>query len=145
MNNTIKEICDYLHNYFVGERKDGTFTIENGSLDVSDIPVLDGQYIRIQGSIFNDGIYQHPTSDLKNESFSGAVSLLKIPSDVLSIAAEIDEWKAKNAQALVSPFQSESFGGYSYSKASGGAKSGGGQITWKDIFGNRLDCYRKLP
>lgn len=143
---TIKEICDYLHNYFEHKRIHGTFTIENGTLDVSEVPIIEGQYFKIEGSILNDGIYKHPASDLRDESFEGAILLQRIPPDIEAIAGEIDEWKAENAKALTSPYQSESFGGYSYSKASGGAASGGGAtFTWKDAFGHRLDAYRKLP
>ena len=46
------EVLDYLHNWFVKSRVDGEFTIEANVLTPCD--ALIGQYIRIEGSIFND-------------------------------------------------------------------------------------------
>ena len=36
----VKEICDYLNNYFVDEIHEKTFVIENGVLDLSGITIL---------------------------------------------------------------------------------------------------------
>ena len=53
---------------------------------------------------------------LDDEEFTGAVWALGIPKAVIQLADDIDAWRAKyesvNSQAM-SPFQSESFGGYS--------------------------------
>jgi hypothetical protein len=140
----INEICGFLHNYFEAETIEREFTIENGVLDLSDVGILDGQFFRIENSVLNDGIYQHPTEALKDEHFEGAVSLLRIPPEVLEIAEEVDRWVEKNAEALNSPYQSESFSGYSYSKASGSGQNRG-SYSWRDVFGSRLSKYRKLP
>ena len=140
----INEICNYLNNDFRCETHLGEFAIENGVLDLSEIEILDGQFFKIENSVLNDGIYQHPEDKLNDERFKGAVSLLRIPPLVLEIAEEIDEWEKENAKALNSPFQSESFGGYSYSKASGSGQNGG-SYSWKDVFGSKLSKYRKLP
>jgi len=137
----IKQVLDYIHNYFVKEVYAGTFKIENGAIGVDEL--LDGQYFMIKGSALNDGIYQYPVTGLLDETFKGSISALAIPRDVLELIAEIETWQTENKKTLESPFQSESFGGYSYSKASSG-KSDGSQLTWRDVFGPRLNAYRKL-
>lgn len=140
---TMKAICDYIHNYFETETIDGTFTIAGGVLQ--DVTPLDGQYIRIQGSILNDGIYKAPVANLSNETFNGRVSLMAVPKDVLEVLEEATAWETKNANVLDSPYTSESFGGYSYSKGVSTKKDGTqGRLTWRDVFGDRLYCYRKI-
>ena len=71
---------------------------------------------------------------------------LKIPRDVIKILDDINKWESENQNAINGVFQSESFGGYSYSLKSGSSNNGKSQgaISWKDIFGNKLNCYRKL-
>jgi hypothetical protein len=140
---TIKEICDYIHNYFEREYIEGTHRIVGGALDVSNIPLIEGQYYMIKGSILNDGIYKHPTNTLNDEEFKGAVITLSIPSDVLDVAKDIETWEQENASNLLNPMQSESFGGYSYTRATSNSKNGG-SITWRDVFGRKLDPYRKI-
>jgi hypothetical protein len=44
----------------------------------------------------------------------------------------------------MSPFTSESFGGYSYSKGGGSDASGKGQNTWQGAFKARLNAYRRM-
>ena len=118
----------------------GTFTIKDGGIT---LPFLaDGQYFRICGSVFNDGLHQYPASDLKAETFDGAVWALAVPQAVIELAAEIEEWQKKNGDASVSPYQSESFGGYQYSKATDSAT--GGAVTWQSAFRGRLNAWRKL-
>ena len=46
--------------------------------------------------------------------------------------------EAKNAE---SPYTSESFGDYSYTKATG---ESGAPLTWRDVFASRLNAWRKL-
>jgi hypothetical protein len=50
------------------------------------------------------------------------------------------EWELANADSINSPYQSESFGGYSYSKESGGE----GGMNWKTHFANELWKWRKI-
>ena len=139
----IKEICDYIHNYFELETIDGKFTIADGSLTGVDIP--NNQYFRIEGSIFNDDIYKAPVADLTDETFKGRITLMVVPKDVIDVLNEATEWQAKNASVLNSPYQSESFGGYSYSKGTSTKKDGlHGAYTWRDVFGDRLKAYRKI-
>lgn len=143
MNDLIAEICGYLHNWFLVP--DGvhiaTYTAEDGKLT---LPFLqDGQYYRIIGSVFNDGIHKYGEEQLTAETFHGAVWALALPPALISTAAEIAEWSAANASALTSPYQSESFGGYSYSM---GGRSGesSARTTWRDVFGARLARWRKI-
>lgn len=137
----IKQVLDFIHNYFIKDVYEDTFEIKDGSLTLD--ALLEGQYFWIKGSALNDGIYQYPTDKLTDEVFEGSISALAIPRDVLSLVDEIQTWQENNKATLESPFQSESFGGYSYSKASSG-KSDGSQLTWRDVFGSRLNAYRKL-
>ena len=140
---TIKEICDYIHNYFEKDVLSGEFTIADGVLIGVDI--LENQYFMVKGSIFNDGIYKAPVANLSNETFKGTITLMAVPKDVLDVLKDATEWEEKNANVLQSPFQSESFGGYSYSKGTSNKKDGStGAYTWRDVFGNRLNAYRKI-
>lgn len=129
-----------LRNWFDTEHYFDTFTIEGGSIE---LPFLvDGQYFRVIGSIFNDGLHRYPATNLINETFTGAVWALSIPSAVVQLAEEINEWQKKNGKAAESPYQSESFGGYSYSKATDSKT--GGAVTWERAFSSQLKEWRKI-
>jgi len=144
----LTELCAELKNYFLRNREDdihtGTFTISNG--EIGSLPFLqEGQYFRIVGSVFNDGVHQYPEFGLVDEVFSGAVWAMAVPPSVIALAGEIEDWNAKNAESLNSPYQSESFGGYSYSIRSGGSgANGAGSFSWKDQFASRLSKWRRL-
>ena len=138
----LEQVLMHLKNWFLvpGGIHEGTYTIEDGGIT---LPFLvNGQYFRICGSVFNDGLHQYPASDLKAETFDGAVWALAVPQAVIELAAEIEEWQKKNGDASVSPYQSESFGGYQYSKATDSAS--GGAVTWQSAFRSRMNAWRKL-
>ena len=138
----LEQVLMHLKNWFLvpGGIHEGTYTIEDGGIA---LPFLaNGQYFRICGSVFNDGLHQYPASDLKAETFEGTVWALAVPQAVIELAAEIEAWQKKNGDASVSPYQSESFGGYSYSKATDSAT--GGSVTWQSAFRSRLNAWRKL-
>ena len=141
-------ICDYLKNWFnYGQPKYfGKFTISEGQLNIS-ADIQANQYYRIVGSVFNDGIYKRGSESLQDEEFEGAVWLMAVPKDVIDLCAEIQAWQTKygniDSEAM-SPFQSESFGGYSYSKASGGNASASSVPTWQGVFADRLRRYQKI-
>lgn len=143
MNTMLNEICAYLRNWFLipDGAYIGDYTISEN--DTFAPPFLqDGQYYRIIGSIFNDGIHKcGDGEDLTPETFHGAVWALAIPPALISLAVEINTWNAENALALTSPYQSESFGGYSYSKQSG---TDGESVSWQTVFAARLNRWRKL-
>lgn len=138
----LETVLTHLKNWFVVPRgvHEGIYTIEGGSLE---LPFLqDGQYYRICGSVFNDGLHKYGCSALQDETFTGAVWALAIPKAVVELAWKIEEWQNKNGEAVASPFSSESFGGYSYTKATDTAT--GAQATWETVFRSQLNPYRKL-
>ena len=138
----LEQVLMHLKNWFLvpGGIHEGTYTIEDGGIT---LPFLaNGQYFRICGSVFNDGLHQYPASDLKAETFDGAVWALAVPQAVIDLATEIEAWQKKNGDASVSPYQSESFGRYSYSKATDSAT--GGAVTWQSAFRGRMNAWRKL-
>ena len=138
----LEQVLMHLKNWFwvPGGIHEGTYTIEDGGIA---LPFLaNGQYFRICGSVFNDGLHQYPAGDLKTETFDGAVWALAIPQAVIELAAEIEAWQKKNGEAATGIYQSESFGGYSYSKATDSAS--GGAVTWQSAFRSRLSAWRKL-
>lgn len=141
----LTELCHELNNWFDTERHFGLFTIENGELSVSFLQ--NGQYFRIVGSVFNDGVHQYPDTRLSDETFDGAVWAMAVPPAIMTLAGEIEAWQAKYGginSAALSPFQSESFGGYSYSKGSGAATGNVQGITWQMVFRSQLNCWRKI-
>lgn len=140
----LEDVLRYLRNWFPVGTLHGSFEISYGVLLLpAGAEIMDGQYVRIVGSVFNDGLYRWPAKSLTDETFDGAVWLLAIPPRLLQIVAEIEEWQAANAQALQGPYTSESFGGYSYTKKSA-AGVDGGSYTWKDEFASRLAGWRKI-
>lgn len=139
----LQEILDYIHNYFVKEVYRGKFKIESGSLVVDFLQ--NNQYFKVIGSVFNDGVHEYSESDvLTDEEFQGEVWAMAVPKAVLNVAVEAAAWVAQNKEAIESPFQSESFGGYSYTKGSGGGANGSAGVTWQDKFGHKLNAYRKI-
>lgn len=147
----LTEICNYLKNWFNENQPIyyGKFKIENGvirSVTDGDMGIITGQYFRINGSVLNDGVY---TLDdvLEDEEFEGSVWLMAVPKDVRETASEVQEWLELyggiDSQAM-SPFQSESFGGYSYSKGGSSATSSSSNPTWQSVFADKLARYKKL-
>ena len=147
----LTEVCQYLRNWFEREKLFGWFKVEGGILtrmDGTALPILDEQYFRVVGSVFNDGVHKLGDSAdvLKDEpAFPGAVWLMSVPPVIVQLSDDVDAWKTANAAALASPYLSESFGGYSYSLRSG--SDAGGQATglsWESQFASRLGPWRKI-
>lgn len=144
----LSELCQELRNWFDRDQPHlhGAFEISDGHIADRDFQeiIKPNQYFRISGSVFNDGVWKNDENlALTDELFIGAVRLMAIPKEVLDLNAEIDAWIAKYGDASSSPYQSESFGGYSYTKASGSGSSGSG-ASWQSIFANRLNKWRKI-
>ena len=144
------EICAYLKNYFDKENYYAYFVIGDGDITYVNgqkLPIMDSQYYRIDGSVFHDGVYkQGDPLPGPNETFTGFVRTMAVPPDLIALAGEIEAWKAKYEAAdspAMSPFNSESFGGYQYSKTIGGSGSFGAP-DWKSMFASRLSRWRKL-
>lgn len=135
------EVMKQCRNFFpTGTHVYETFRIEDGTVL---LPFMqDGQYFLIEGSVFNDGVHQYPASDLKDEVFYGCISPLAIPKAFIDLVEDIKAWGKKNGEAAASPYLSESFGGYSYTKATGA--DGSIASSWQSAFKSRLAEWRKL-
>ena len=137
----LTEICAELRNWFVVPNgvHIQTYTISGGSIAPLDF-LQEGQYFRIIGSVFNDGVYTTLFRSLTDEVFHGAVWAMAVPPAVIDIAAEIEEYNNSDA-GKASQFTSESFGGYAYTKAT---DANGAPIGWQKAFASRLNQWRKL-
>lgn len=148
-------ICAEIRNWFTYDcdKHIGNFEIIGGVITPSFDFKTD--YVRIVGSRKNDGVYK--VADILGEhnplvdesKFHGAVWEMSVPKDFVALCGEIAEWQEKygnvNSEAM-SPFSSESFGGYSYSKSTGGSsdESGSSFPSWKKAFASRLNIFRKI-
>lgn len=148
---TMYELCAECRNWFLRGVVRGTFTVSGGNLgEITGAQT--GQYIRIVGSVYNDGVHKYPVVGLADETFTGAVWLLGIPQDFEALLKDINAWEAANSEAIAKataevlsagPYTSESFAGYTYTK-----KTGIGDVatTWRDPrlgFAKRLNAWRK--
>lgn len=168
MLSTIEALCGEVHNYFEQSKEIGDYAIEDGGISLPFLSV--GQFFRIVGSKFNDGIYVYgpdgkvmheiawqealderavwdsvPTVvwketagfALADEEFHGAIWPLAIPKAFIQLAEEV---KIYNESDISKPsvLVSESFGGYSYTKASNNTDS-----TWQNAFKSKLRRWRK--
>ena len=142
----LTELCQELNNWFEREKRSGSFRIVNGMLEADFL--LPGQYFRVMGSLFNDGVHQFGNDFLNDEDFTGSVWSLAIPAAVIKLSEDIDAWRAKYEapdSSAMSPYMSESFGGYSYSKGSAISGTGtGGATSWRTSFASRMNAWRKL-
>ena len=85
----LEQVLTHLNNWFpaAGGAQTGTFSVQDGHLT---LPFLqNGQYFRVVGSVFNDGLHQYPADGLTDETFEGSIWPLAIPKAVLSLADEI--------------------------------------------------------
>lgn len=151
----LTEICEYLNNWFDMDEyhnklphATGKIHIENGHY--ADLPFVakKGQFFYIHGSVFNDGVHQY-TDELKliDEIFDGLVQSMIIPPHIEALAGEIKTWQEKYgsvASQNMSPFNSESFGGYSYSKGGGSGSDSSPAANWQNVYAKRLNPYRRL-
>lgn len=141
----MEEVLRYLNNYFFRFKEVGNFTIENNKIIGLKGKYIKGQYLLIEGSILNDGVIkvENIVGDGMylekpfNEEFKGTVYSLAIPQSLISLVDEINLWKTDNKKTDII---SESFEGYSYSRAN----SNGQVATWKDVFREELKGYRKV-
>ena len=135
----LEELLDTIHNWFDKDYLIGELSIVDGELVLPHQFLQECQYYRIVGSVFNDGLHQWPGDDLTDEEFEGEVWALAVPVAVVELANEIDAWCKANPE---SPYTSESFGGYSYTK---GTAADGMPMRWQDVFRRQLNRWRKLP
>ena len=141
----LDELCAELRNYFVQSESDkhyNKYTVNGGIFT----PPLDflkpGQYYRVVGSALNDGVYKNDGCGvLTDEEFNGSIWAMSVPPAVVALADRIKDYKDSDA-AKPTPFVSESFGGYSYSKATDAET--GGAVTWQSAFKQQLSAWRKI-
>lgn len=145
MEYTLTEICGEIRNYFNydNEMHVGSFAIANGRMPSCDF-LQEGQFFRVVGSVFNDGVWKYPAIDMTDEVFDGAIWPMRVPGDVLKLVEDVDAWRTDYEKAANSPYQSESFGGYSYTMKSGNGGNSGNAGGWRGIFAARLNRWRKI-
>lgn len=134
------EMCAECKNFFSEEkdRHKGTFIVKDGAFAPLDF-LKEGQYFRVVGSTFNDGVYQYPDANLTDETFTGEIWAMRVPPAFIELSERIDAWTAQHGDAIKSPYLSESFGGYSYTKAT--SASGSGALS---VFSAELKNWRKI-
>lgn len=156
---TLEQVLAHIHNWFTRETLSLTgCEVVGGQLPASVAEAVPaGAWYRIQGSCLNDGLHLRGEGDegLTDEEFDGELSVLAIPRALLSVVDEITDWKDANSEArskaAASPYQSESFGGYTYSMrsdltgGSSGSSVSGGLTGWQAAFKSDLNPYRRLP
>lgn len=145
---TLNAVMGTCKNWFVRMTRTGDFAITGGILTGAEGLLMPGQYYRIIGSVFNDSVHRYggygaADDTLTDEAFSGRVDALAPPPDFLQLASEIADWQDKYGAAAASPFVSESFGGYAYTKASDVTQDGGAG-GWQAAFRAKLARYRKI-
>ena len=157
----LTDLCQELRNWFDRNlpKYFGTFSIHDGDVffvgsdgtetSMSELDLATNQYFRIVGSVFNDGVHKYASTELASlvtERFNnGAVWLMAVPPAVIALDAKIKAWQDKYGEVSASPFTSESFGGYSYSKSAGtSGANGGGGTTWQSAFKSELNKWRKI-
>ena len=128
----LEEVLRAANNWFEVLRVSGRFEVSGGSLDLPFVE--EGQWYRIEGSVFNDGLHRYPSRELVDESFTGRVSALAVPKAVEDLAADIEAWNRENGHRT--QYESETFGDYSYT-----AK---GDATWREAFRGDLRRWRKI-
>lgn len=144
---TITDFCAEINNYFVSDRKFGTFTITNGALTGADDFLRENQYFRIVGSVFNDGVYKYPTTDLTNETFDGAIWAMAVPPAALALLEKMQEWDTQygNNADNYTPYASETM--HHYSRSFAIYTNSKGELvrpTWQAVFRTELNRWRKI-
>ena len=139
----LADICSYLKNYFSEpeDRHIGKFEVIDGALTPSDF-LKDGQFFRIIGSTFNDGVYKNPCAGLKDEKFNGAVWAMRVPPALIALAEEIETYETEKNTKMSEEgwgmFSSQSFKGYS------GTVRSDADLSWKKKFAPQLAPWRKM-
>ena len=136
----LETVLNHLHNWFLipGAARAGTFIIVSGKLEADFLK--NGQYYRICGSVFNDGLHRYPYDEgdyLTDETFEGEIFPLAIPKSVIELAEKIKKWRTENPET---DKVSESFDGYSYTRNNTNSDSSG----WQAVFRKELNVWKKV-
>lgn len=145
MNVSPAQVMRTVNNYFATGYRATSWSITGGSLS-PDETLQPGMWIAVSGSMFHDGVWQldqwlglsGADCHLTDEKFYGRIYFLKPPQAFIDLCGRISEF-AQNTPA--NGLQSESFGEYSMSRASG---KNGGVLTWEEAFADELRPWRKM-
>lgn len=145
----LTEICAYLHNFFDYERHYGDISIIGGLLfcDGKEIALDEGQYFALFRKRNLLGVFKQGDT-IPDKTFDGSIWLMDVPKAITDANTWAETWKANNMAAgsdANSVYQSESFGGYSYSKGNNSKGKVGASIFDNAQFVAMLAPYRKLP
>lgn len=145
----ISNYCADCKNYFLkngsADVHTGIFAIENGVISNTDF-LIDKQFFAIKGSKLNDGVYYNTPEGrgmLLDETFKGAIWDMSVPPAFLEFCESAEAYKAKyNELGLTfTGFQSESFGGYSYSLPAGAPEF---MVQWLDRLNKSYRRWRRI-
>lgn len=144
----LTEICAYLHNYFEYERHNGSIKIESGAItcDGEEITLDNGQFFALFRGRIPLGVFK--ANNVPDKTFNGSIWLMDVPKGILDADEWAENWKEKNGgvdSANNSAFESESFGGYSYTKGTNTNGKAGASVFDNAQFASMLAPYRKLP
>ena len=98
------QVLTHIRNFFVAPNgtHEGVFTLRDNNIYIDDAGVQqpitflqEGQYFLVQGSVFHDGVYRYPCECRVEERFTGSISALCIPQEVVDLALDIEEWQKK--------------------------------------------------
>jgi hypothetical protein len=146
VDNTLTELCQDLRNWFDRARYIGNITLDaDGGVFCNGVAIglAEGQYFRVIGSVFADGVHVYPDTETTAESFTGVVWAMAVPPDFLSLVQEIEDWNTNARPKMLGPYSSEnlSSSGYSYQRQSAEDMA---KADYKTVFGARLNKWRKL-
>ena len=145
MNASVGAVMRQINNYFETGYRAARFSIEGGRLKPENC-FAPGMYVLVTGSIFYNGVWQlgnglalqGAAEDLPDETFFGRVYFLRPPAEFLRVCDDIAVFAQKTPDGAL---QSESFGEYSMTRATG---RDGGILTWAEAFADRLAPYRRM-
>jgi hypothetical protein len=112
----------------------------------SEIEMQEGQHFALVRTHYVYGTYAYG-DEIEDSEFDGAVWLMDVPKDVMDVAEKMTEWESANGgvdSPAMSPYQSESFGGYSYSKGSSGKGKVGSSVFDNAEFAAVLSPFKKI-
>jgi hypothetical protein len=144
----LTRICRYLKNWFVVKTYLGNIAVSEGKIycNGSEIEMQEGQRFALVRTHYVYGAYSYG-DEIEDYEFEGAVWIMDVPADVLDVAVRMTEWEAANggvdSQAM-SPYQSESFGGYSYAKGLNSKGKVGSSVFDNAEFAAVLSPFKKI-
>ena len=143
---TLDDYCANLKNYFISDfDKDihlGEYRISGNNIENVDF-LAQNQYFRIVGSIFNDGVYKLDNKlTLVDETFKGAVWAMSVPPDFIEAVKEAEDYLSSHPFGI--EYQSETFGGYSYTRSSNQKSLSNGFWYLPNTISTKLNRYRRL-